>query len=81
MPRLIPLLNAAPLRRATAAAIAQSLKGFDPQRDPDLVHLAAFFRSIASDADLIRVAGPVVESMGRVAYASPTDVARSNGRW
>ena len=76
VPRLIPLLNAAPLRRATAAAIAQSLKGFDPQRDPDLVHLVAErFRSIASDADLIRVAGPVVESMGRVAYASPTDVA------
>ena len=40
------------------------------------MHLVAErFRSIASDADLIRVAGPVVESMGRVAYASPTDVA------
>jgi len=73
--KLLPLLNAAsPVRDAAAAAIAQSLKGFDPQRDPGLVHtVAERLRGVASNADL-RVASAALEPMGRIAYANVSDL-------
>jgi cyclophilin family peptidyl-prolyl cis-trans isomerase len=78
VPKLLPLLSAAsPIRDAAAGAIAQSLKGFDPQRDPTLVRtVAERLRDIASNSDL-RVAGAALEAMGRITYANLSDVSRA----
>jgi cyclophilin family peptidyl-prolyl cis-trans isomerase len=75
VPKLLPLLNGAPaVREAAASAIAQSLKGFDPQRDPALVHtVAERLRDLASTSDL-RVANAALEPMGRIAYANVADL-------
>ena len=75
VPKLLPFLNAAsPIRDAAAGAIAQSLNGFDPQRDPTLVHTVAVrLRDVASNSDLL-VASAALEPMGRIAYANVSDV-------
>jgi cyclophilin family peptidyl-prolyl cis-trans isomerase len=76
VPRLLTMLGTVPGERGPiATAIAQSLKGFDPRRDPQLVHaVAERLREIASDANLLQIAAPAVGPIGRIAYAASEDV-------
>jgi cyclophilin family peptidyl-prolyl cis-trans isomerase len=71
----LPFLNGpSPAGAAAADAIAQSLKGFDPQRDPALVHtVAERLRGVASNGDL-RVASAALVPIGRIAYANVSDL-------
>jgi cyclophilin family peptidyl-prolyl cis-trans isomerase len=76
VPRLLTMLGTAPGERGQiATAIAQSLKGFDPRGDPQLVHtVAERLREIAADANLLQIAAPAVGPIGRIAYAASEDV-------
>lgn len=78
-PRLVPQLIAlgnspkAPIV-SIAAAIAQSLKGFDPARDPDLIANASIWLRrhcfVPSSIGRVGVPGPI----GSIAYGNPEEL-------
>jgi cyclophilin family peptidyl-prolyl cis-trans isomerase len=77
VPRLLTLTDA-PLA-VLGDAIAQSLKGFDPATDPDLIALVYGWllrigrQPIVDPRDLGRLA-PIVVPIGRIAYSTPEQV-------
>lgn len=76
IPRLLALLEHPTLAASAADAIAQALKGFDPQQDPDMIALVGErLRRVADVGDVRRAVGVV--ALGRIPYLAPEDVTRA----
>jgi cyclophilin family peptidyl-prolyl cis-trans isomerase len=76
VPNLLALVARPAVAPAAADAIAQTLKGFDPQQDPAMMAVVAErLRGLADTADIRRVAG--VMALGRIRYFAAEDVTRA----
>lgn len=74
IPNLLSFLSRPAVAAAAAEAVAQTLEGFDPQRDPGRVALVGErLRALVSAGDVRSPAGVV--ALGRIHYATSDDVS------